>query len=113
MSLLSCALTLLRSFGDVATALLRAHVFSALNRPRRTPPPGTLARLNESEKGFVLKTVSEHASIARFIEDVFGMPRMAAKDAHARDATAGSLLDAFDFKQAPRAPLVLPVRSCP
>ncbi len=66
-----------------------------------------------AKKGYVLKNVTEHASIPRFIEDVFGMPRMHAKDAHARDDTAGSLLDAFDFHQAPRAPSPLTLRTCP
>jgi phospholipase C len=66
-----------------------------------------------AKKGHVLKTVTEHASIPRFIEDVFGMPRMHERDAHARDDTAGSLLDAFDFDQAPRDPMPLPLRNCP
>jgi phospholipase C len=66
-----------------------------------------------AKKGYVLKDVTEHASIPRLIEDVFGMPRMAVRDAHARDATAGSLLGAFDFTQPPRPPTPLPIRTCP
>jgi len=66
-----------------------------------------------AKKGFILKDVVEHASIPRFIEDVFGMPRMATRDPHARDAVAGSLLGAFDFTQSPREPMVLTPRACP
>ena len=61
----------------------------------------------------VIKTVTEQASIPRLVEDLFGMPRMADTDPHARDARVGSMLDAFDFSQAPREPLVLHTRTCP
>jgi len=91
------------------------HVPPALEKCQKTPGfrlPLIIASPYAKE-GYVLKTVSEQASIARFIEDVFGMPRMAARDGHARDATSGSLLDAFDFTQAPRAGLSLTIRNCP
>ena len=65
-----------------------------------------------AKKGFVLKDVVEHASIPRLVEDIFGMPRMAERDPHARDAVAGSLLSAFDFNQAPRGPVLLTPRAC-
>ena len=61
----------------------------------------------------VIHTVTEQASIPRLVEDLFGMPRMADLDPHARDARAGSMMDAFDFTQAPKPPLVLPLRTCP
>jgi phospholipase C len=64
-------------------------------------------------KKAVIHTVTEHASIPRLIEDLFGMPRMADVDPHARDATAGSMLGAFDVTQAPRPPLVMTQRTCP
>ena len=43
----------------------------------------------------------------------WGMEYMAKRDPHARDATAGSLMGAFDFTQTPRAPLLLTPRTCP
>jgi phospholipase C len=61
----------------------------------------------------VIHTVTEQASVPRLVEDLFGMPRMADRDPHARDARVGSMLDAFDFTQAPRPPLVLQERTCP
>jgi phospholipase C len=64
-------------------------------------------------KKAVIHTVTEQASIPRLVEDLFGMPRMHALDPHARDAKAGSMLDAFDFTQAPRDPLILQQRTCP
>jgi phospholipase C len=61
----------------------------------------------------VIHTVTEQASIPRLVEDLFGMPRMADVDPNARDERAGSMMDAFDFTQAPRAPLILQQRTCP
>jgi len=62
----------------------------------------------------ILHTPTEQASIPKLIEDLFGMPRMNLRDPNARDARAGSLLPAFDFTQAPRAPLILtPRATCP
>ena len=61
----------------------------------------------------VIHTVTEQASIPKLVEDLFGMPRMNALDPHARDEKAGSMLDAFDFTQPPRAPLILQQRTCP
>jgi phospholipase C len=66
-----------------------------------------------AKKGFVLETRAEHASIPKTIEDLFGLPRMAERDVHARDALAGSLMEAFDFTQPPRPPLLLEPRVCP
>ena len=61
----------------------------------------------------VIHTVTEQASIPKLVEDLFGMPRMHALDPHARDEKAGSMMDAFDFTQPPRAPLLLQQRTCP
>ncbi len=66
-----------------------------------------------AKSGVVDHTVSEQASIPRLVEDVFDLPRMHAVDPNARDASAGSLMSAFDFTQAPRDPLVLAPRTCP
>jgi phospholipase C len=66
-----------------------------------------------AKKGFVLKAPTEQASIPRLVEELWGMPFMSATDPDARDGTAGSLLEAFDFTQPPRAPLVLATHACP
>jgi phospholipase C len=65
-----------------------------------------------AKAGYVLHTVVEHSSLPRLVEELFGLPFMHRRDAHARDEKAGSLLDAFDFTQAPRPPLILTPRSC-
>ena len=41
------------------------------------------------------------------------MPFMSKRNAHARDGRAGSLLDAFDFTQTPRPPVMVKRGSCP
>ncbi len=62
--------------------------------------------------GFVFKEVSEQASIARFIERVFGATTtLHDLDPAAQDAQANDLFGAFDFAQQPRAPLVLTPRA--
>ena len=66
-----------------------------------------------AKKGFVLSAPAEQASIPRLVEELWGMPFMSTRDPHARDGTAGSLMGAFDFGQAPRPPLVLNKRVCP
>jgi phospholipase C len=66
-----------------------------------------------AKKGFVLKTPAEQASIPRLVEELWGMPFMTTRDPDARDGTAGSLMDAFDFTQPPRPPLVLQTHACP
>jgi phospholipase C len=66
-----------------------------------------------AKKGMVAHTPTEQASIPKLVEELWGMPRMNARDPHARDAKVGSLLEAFDFTQAPAAPLVLTPRTCP
>ena len=67
--------------------------------------------------GFVLHKDSqglfqEHASIPKLIEDVFALPRMQSEYENARDGQAGSLLEAFDFTQPPRPPLLRETRPC-
>ena len=66
-----------------------------------------------AKKGFVLTTPAEQASIPKLIEDLWGMSYMSTRDPHARDGDAGSLMTAFDFTQAPQAPLMLTTRTCP
>ena len=63
---------------------------------------------------YVFKDVAEQASIAHFIERVFGATKtLHDLDPAAQDAQANDLLNAFDFNQTPLAPLVLPLRTCP
>jgi phospholipase C len=67
-----------------------------------------------AKPGFIFKEVSEQASIARFVERVFGSTTTLDQlDPAAQDGAANDLLGAFDFGQAPRPPLVLPPRICP
>ena len=47
-------------------------------------------------------------SIPKTIETLFGLPSLTTRDAQAHD-----LLDALDFAQPPRPPLVLQTRTCP
>ena len=65
-----------------------------------------------ARQGYVLQTPTEQASIPRLVEDLWKMPRLAARDPHARDAIAGSFLGAFDFAQPPRPPLILVPQNC-
>jgi phospholipase C len=66
-----------------------------------------------AKPGFVFKEVSEHASIARFIEKIFGSTKtLHDLDPAAQDAQANDLMNAFDFKQAPLNALILTERTC-
>jgi acid phosphatase len=62
-----------------------------------------------SLQGHIDSTVSEFSSVLRFIEDVYGLPRLTN-----RDAQTTNLFQDFDFTQAPRAwtPLT-PRATCP
>jgi phospholipase C len=51
-----------------------------------------------AKQGYVSHVHYEHGSILRFIEDQFGLPRLAASDKRATSPEA----DCFDFTQAPR-----------
>ena len=67
-----------------------------------------------AKPGFVFKETADQASIARFVERVFGSTKtLHDLDPAAQDAAANDLLNAFDFNQTPLPPLVLPQRSCP
>jgi len=61
----------------------------------------------------VVKTHTEHASVPKLVEELWGLPMMSATDPNARDGSAGSMMGAFDFTQAPKPPLVLQTRTCP
>jgi len=60
------------------------------------------------KEGIVSHTVYEFASILQLVETRFNLTPLTT-----RDAAAHSLLDMFDFTQAPAPPLILPTRSCP
>ncbi|MGZ3451482.1 MAG: alkaline phosphatase family protein [Polyangiales bacterium] len=66
-----------------------------------------------AKKGYVLKTPTEQASVPKLVEELWGIPFMSTRDKHARDGSSGSLMEAFDFTQAPRDPLLLSTRTCP
>jgi len=66
-----------------------------------------------AKKGLVLKTPTEQASVPKLVEELWQMPFMSRRNAHARDGVAGSLKDAFDFDQTPRPPVILKRGSCP
>jgi phospholipase C len=66
-----------------------------------------------AKRGYIKHGGAEQASIPRLVAELFGLPRMSARDPNARDSLAGSLLDAFDFSAPPRSPLLLQTRTCP
>ncbi len=61
-----------------------------------------------AKRGYVSHRLTEHASVPKTIETLFGLPALGP-----RDRVANDLLDALDFSQRPRPPLVLQPRSCP
>jgi phospholipase C len=62
---------------------------------------------------YVFRDNAEQASIPRFIERVFGASSTLSQlDPAAQDGDANDLMGAFDFRQAPLPPLVLPTRLC-
>jgi phospholipase C len=56
-----------------------------------------------AKQGYVDHTQGDFTSILKFIETTYSLPPLTG-----RDAAASSMLEAFNFSQAPRAPLVLP-----
>jgi phospholipase C len=56
-----------------------------------------------AKKGFVSHVHYEHGTILKFVEDQFGLPRLAASDKR-----ANSPKDAFDFSKPPRAFVTIP-----
>jgi phospholipase C len=66
-----------------------------------------------AKAGFVFSEIAEQASIARFVERIFGSTMtLHDLDPNARDADSNDLMNAFDFTQTPLPPLVLPTRPC-
>ncbi len=60
-----------------------------------------------AKKGYIDHTQFEFSSMLRFAEDELGLPALTNRDKGAND-----MMDAFDFSQSPRAPLVLQQRAC-
>ena len=60
-----------------------------------------------AKRGSVFHETSDFSSVLRFMEVLYGLPSLTR-----RDHTANDLLGAFNFAQAPRAPLVLKERDC-
>jgi phospholipase C len=66
-----------------------------------------------AKQGYVMKGVAHQASIARFIETIFGLPSLNSLDPAAQDGPdTNDLLDAIDFSQAPQPPIALEQRNC-
>lgn len=58
--------------------------------------------------GFIDHTTLEFSSVLKLVEERFGLDPLTARDAQSND-----LIEAFDFRQDPIAPLVLDTRTCP
>jgi phospholipase C len=61
-----------------------------------------------ARKGYISHTVYEFSSFLAFVEKRFQLRPMTDRDAYASD-----MLDSFNFKRRPLAPLVLHTRFCP
>jgi len=57
-----------------------------------------------AKRGFIDSTIYDHTSILKFIEWLFGLPPLAE-----RDAKANNILNALDFSQRPRPPIIPPL----
>jgi len=60
-----------------------------------------------AKKNYIDHTQYEFSSMLRFAEDILGLPTLTNRDKRAND-----MMDAFDFSQSPRAPLILQQRTC-
>ena len=60
-----------------------------------------------AKHGYIDHTQFEFSSFLRFAEDKLGLPQLTG-----RDKAANNMMDAFDFSQAPRPPLILKQRQC-
>jgi phospholipase C len=61
-----------------------------------------------AKAGYISHTQYEFSSVLKFVEELYGLPPLTARDAGANDMT-----DSFDFTQTPLSPLVLTPRNCP
>jgi phospholipase C len=60
-----------------------------------------------AKRGMIDHDQMDFASVLKFIETVFALPSLTARDGKAND-----MLSAFDFRGAPQPPLLLPETSC-
>ncbi len=60
-----------------------------------------------AKKNYIDHTQFEFSSMLRFAEDELGLPTLTN-----RDKRANNMMDAFDFTQSPRSPLILQQRIC-
>jgi len=60
-----------------------------------------------AKKGYIDHTQYEFSSMLRFAEDELGLPTLTNRDKRAND-----MMNAFDFNQSPRPPLILKQRTC-
>jgi phospholipase C len=60
-----------------------------------------------AKRSSVFHRTSDFSSVLRFMEVLYGLPSLTERDRKAND-----LLGAFDFRQRPQRPLVLPERDC-
>jgi phospholipase C len=61
-----------------------------------------------ARQGFIDHTRGDFTSFLRFIETMYSLPPLTN-----RDGSANSLMEAFDFSQPPRSPLLLPGQFIP
>lgn len=61
-----------------------------------------------ARQGYIDHSQSEFSSILKFIETAYSLPPLTQ-----RDATTSNMLEAFDFSQRPRTPLILPGQYLP
>jgi phospholipase C len=65
-----------------------------------------------AKQGVVLHDVTEQASIPKLMEELWGLKSLKSLHRNARDEKVGSMMNAFDFNQAPRPPMLLQKRTC-
>jgi phospholipase C len=63
-----------------------------------------------AKTGYVSHTQYEYGSILKFVEEVFGLPAIGPGRAGFTDTRATSIIDSFDFTQAPRSFAPIPAR---
>jgi phospholipase C len=61
-----------------------------------------------AKSDYIEHTQLEFSSIVRFIEELYGLPFLTARDRNSAD-----ILDAFNFTAPLQAPLLLQAQTCP
>ena len=60
-----------------------------------------------AKSGYIEHQTLEFSSVVKFVEEIFGLPFLAARDTNSND-----MFDAFDFADAPLPPMPLTPRKC-